>query len=213
MGQVTILSRAPGWDDEVLCDHRSAGGRAVTHVRGTLLVSSLQVLKEAGRYERYLRELPEQWHEPVLFAIALSWVPVEVAIAHYAACDALALSDRELGTIGELVAGRLAETFLGSILQAARGAGVDAPWIALRAQPRIWDRIYQGGGVKVWRTGPKDAKAEFYGLPLTQFHYFRIAYCGYYRGLANLFVRSAYVKATRAEEPKPDTFAIAASWV
>jgi len=199
--------------DEVVCDHQSAGGPRVTQVRGTLLVSSLQTLRDAGHYERYLEQLAEPYREQVLYAIALSWVPVEVAIAHYAACDALSLPDHELDNIGQLVAARLAETFLSSILQASRGAGIDAPWVALRSQARVWDRIYVGGGVKVWRAGPKDAVAEFYGLPLAQFHYFRVAYCSYYRGLANMFVRSAHVKPIRAQKPRPDTLAIMGSWV
>jgi len=198
---------------EVVCDHVSSAGPTVTHVRGTVLVSSLLTLKAAGHYDRYVELLPREWHEPVLFALASSWLPIELGLVHYQTCEALALDNHELTQIGELLATRYADTFLGTILQKTRDAGVNAPWIALRAQPRIWERMYMGGGVKIYRTGPKDALGEFSGLPLARFRYFRVAFAGYYQGLANMFVRSAYVTAARPMNPGGDTFAITGSWV
>lgn len=201
------------WPVETLCDYQSAGGPVVTHVRGTLIASSQQTLREAGHYAHYERLLPEAVREQLLFTIALSWVPVEVALAHYGACEALDLRDHELEAMGQLVAERLAGTFLGTVLRASREAGLDAPWVALRAQPRIWDRLYMGGIVRIYRTGPKDATAEFYGLPLSQLRYFRVAYCSYYRALAGMFVRNAHVKPTRPREALPHAFALTGSWV
>lgn len=138
---------APAWSEEVLCDHRSQGSPAVTHVRGTVLISSLQMLKQMGLYERYLENLAKTWRDEVLFAIALSWVPVVVADAHYAACDALRLGAHELTRL-------------------ARRSRVD-----------------------------------------------RFAYCAYYRGLAKLLSRTAYVKLVPSRDGRADTFALLGSWV
>jgi hypothetical protein len=197
---------------ETICDHQSEGGPNVTHVRGTLLVASIETLKNAGHYERYLSLLAAPFREVLPFTLAHSWVPLELAMAHYGACDALALSEAELERIGELVATRFAETFLGTLLRATRNAGVDAPWIALRAQGRMWDRLYIGGHVRITRTGPKDALGEFQGLPLSQFPYFRSAYRAYYRGIAHMFVRTAYVQIARRRDAPANTLTLTASW-
>lgn len=198
---------------EIVCDHLSAGGPSVTHLRGTILASSLAVLKAAGHHERYLAQLDPSFREQVLFSIAHSWVPIEVGVAHYEACEAMRLDDAQLVQIGELVAARYAETFLATLLRVSRDAGIEGPWSALRSQGRLWDRTYLGGRVRVLRTGPKDGTIEFYGLPLGHLHYFRVAYCAYYRGIANMFVRNAHLKLARASLQEPAAFALAGSWV
>lgn len=198
---------------DVVCDHQSAGGPTVTHVRGTVIANSLSTLREAGLYERYLALLPASSHEAVLLSLASSWLPVEVAVAHYEACEQLGLGAAELTEIGERLATRYAGTLIATLLQSSRAAGVDAPWVGLRAQGRIWDRMYVGGGAKIYRLGPKDALGEFYGLPLVRFRYFRAAFCAYYQGLATLVVKRAYVKPMRPLSDRPDTFAIGGSWV
>ena len=207
-----MQSAHPTGSAETVCDHRSEAGPYVTHARGTLLASSLETLKQAGHYERYREALPASLHDQVLYVLAHSWVPIELAVAHYEACDALALGAEELDNIGKLVAERLANTFLTTLVRAARDAGIDAPFIALRSQGRIWDRLYMGGGVKILRLGPKDAFGEFYGLPLSQIPYFRQAFCAYYRALAQMFTRRAYVNIVRAVDPQPTTLALRGSW-
>lgn len=204
--------RYSAFPQETICDHQSESGPIVTHVRGSLLASSLETLKQAGHYERYLPALNPAVRETVLYALAHSWVPIDVALEHYRACDALGLGDADFERIGNLVAERMTSTFLSTVLRAARNAGVDGPFIALRAQGRIWDRVYVGGAVRVTRTGPKDATAEFYGLPLTQIPYFRQAYCAYYRGLAEMVVRQAYISLVRPSDGQPTTLALRGSW-
>jgi hypothetical protein len=184
----------------------------VTQVRGTMLVSSVSTIRELGLYERYLPCLPESMRERVLFTLAMSWSPIEVALAHYEACDRMGLSDAEITEIGARVSARFANTFLGTLLGAARGAGVDAPLIGLRAQPRSWDRMFVGGGTRIERVGPKDVIGTFTGLPLARVRYYRQSFCGYYRGLANLFGHQAHVKVI-GERGGSDTLTISGSWV
>jgi hypothetical protein len=200
------------WPTELVCDHHSAGGPVVTAVRGTMLVSSVSTIRELGLYERYLACLPAPMRDQVLFTLAMSWSPVEVALAHYEACDRMGLRDEEISEIGARVSGRFASTFLGTLLGAARTAGMEAPWMGLRAQPRSWDRMFVGGGARIERVGPKDVIGTFTGLPLARIRYYRQSFCGYYRGLAKLFGHQAHVKVL-GERGDSDTLTISGSWV
>jgi ribose/xylose/arabinose/galactoside ABC-type transport system permease subunit len=90
---------------------------------------------------------------------------------------------------------------------------MDAAWIALGSQARIYDRMYLGGGVTVLRTGPKDAIVELHGLPLASYRYFCVAYCGYMRGLAGMLLERYYICITRARQSDAHTVALAGSWI
>ena len=208
----SMRATAKAWPTELVCDHHSAAGPVVTAVRGTMLVSSVGTIRELGLYERYYACLPEAMREQVLYTLAMSWSPIEVAIAHYEACDRMGLRDEEIAEIGARVSGRFANTFLGTLLGSARGAGVDAPWLGLRAQPRSWDRMFMGGGARIERVGPKDVIGTFTGTPLARIRYYRQSFCGYYRGLAKLFGHQAHVKVI-GDRGDRDTLRVSGSWV
>lgn len=196
---------------ERICDHVSDAGPTVTHVRGTLIASSLQTLRELGHFARYEALLAREYHDSILFSLAMSWVPVEVATAHYQACDALALDRSQLASMGTIVSKRYADSFFGTILRTSRQAGLEGPWLALRSLGRIWDRIYQGGAILVDRTGPKDAYLEKRGLPLAQIPYFRSAFAAWMVAIGELLVRKMHVRFIPARDQR--SFALAASWV
>lgn len=185
----------------------------VSSVRGTMLVSSVSTLRELGLYERYVECLPAGMRDQILFTLAMSWTPIEVALAHYETCDRMALADEQIAEIGARVSGRFASTFLGTLLGAARGAGIEAPWMGLRAQPRSWDRMFIGGGARIERVGPKDVIGTFSGLPLARIRYYRQSFCGYYRGLAKLFGHQAHIKVIDERAASNGTLMISGSWV
>src|ERR1044071_2433884 len=108
---------------EVLSEHESASGPVVTQVRGALIVSSLQTLRELDFMDRYLGHLARVHHDEVLLALASSWLPASLALAHYGACDAMGLSDRDLDAIGQHVSQRIMGTFLGTLLRSSRNLG------------------------------------------------------------------------------------------
>jgi hypothetical protein len=198
-------------DLQLLLEHHSAAGPSVTHVRGSLIVSSLQGLRELGFYERYLEHLPASARDSVLFAIAASWLPLETAMAHYAACEAMKLSNDELGTIGQNVSARIMGTFLGTVVRASRKvANVNAPLIALENYDKLWDRLLQGGGCRVRQLGPKDAVVESFGMPMLEYRYFRIAYAAVIRGAGLMFAKSFYA---RVERSSATALTVVVSWV
>lgn len=205
---------APKRTQTVLIDHASADGPVVVRVRGTLLVASLNVVKQAGLYDRYTRELPKEHEQTVLFSLASSWLPVDAVLAHYEACDRLGLSDELIAQNAAQVGERLGETFMANVLRSARLAGMsDVSWTVLKQVGRVWDRVYAGGGCKVICTGPKDATLEFTGLPLAQCRYYRVAHLANVRALVGLFTRTGFVRAVRPRQPDPMTVAVGLSWV
>jgi hypothetical protein len=165
---------------------------AVDAIRSTLVTSSLAALRERGHYERYLAALPLEMHEPVLSSIAGQWLPIGLGAAHYEACDALRLPAEEQEAIGSDVAARVQGTFLGTLVRAARGAGV-TPWLGFKQYSRLWARLFRGGDVAVYKTGPKDARLEVVGLPLSRFTYFRAGFRGVNRATCALFAGTVYV--------------------
>lgn len=149
----------------------------VTKVRSTLLQSSLNSLRTHGHYERYLTLVDPTYREFILGSLAPEWLPLVVAEAHYAACDALHLTPELMQRIGEDVGDRIQGTFLGTVVKRARLLGL-TPWLLLDQFERLWGRLMQGGGVAVYRTGPKDVRVEIYNLPLLRYAYFRTGMCG-----------------------------------
>ena len=166
--------------------------RPVGEVRSTLITSSLQSLRERRYLDAYLEALPRPMHDAILTAVAGSWMPIEIARAHYEACDTLRLADEEREAIGAEVGTRVYGTFLGTLVRAARGAGI-TPWLGLQQYARMWSRIFRGGDVAVFKTGPKDSRLEMLGLPLARYDYFRAGFRGVNRATCGLFAATVFV--------------------
>ncbi|MDB4987230.1 MAG: hypothetical protein JWN04_2408, partial [Myxococcaceae bacterium] len=188
--------------ESVLLDYTSPDGPALTHVRGTLVVNSIESLRQLGVLPRYESLLSPALREQLLFALAASWLPVESVLEHYRACDALQLSDEQTKRSGELVAARNAHTLLGAAMRLARrNTGVDSYVLVMSRLDTLLARLYREGRCLVTRTGPKDLRLESHGLVLAESQYFRAAYYAYNLATAKLFCNVAYVKPTRPREP------------
>lgn len=153
----------------------------VTHVRSTLIQSSLNSLRELELFDLYLKQLDPSYRDDILGSLAPEWLPVEMALAHYRACDDLELSPEEMHRIGQHVGDRIQGTFLGTLVRRARILGLN-PWLPLNHFERLWSRLMTGGGIALYKVGPKDARIEVYRLPLARFPYFRHAFCGVISG-------------------------------
>jgi hypothetical protein len=149
----------------------------MTAVRSTLIQSSLNTLRQRGHFERYLTVIEPQHRETILGSLAPEWLPIDVAMAHYAACDALQMPQSELHEIGEEVGNRIQGTFIGTIVRRARAMGL-TPWIPLAQIGRLWERLFEGGAPGLTKVGPKDALVDMRNLKLCRYAYFRAAFCG-----------------------------------
>jgi hypothetical protein len=164
----------------------------VTQVRSTLMSSSLFALRARDLEQPYLAQLPGEYHETIRGLVAGVWLPVEVAVVHYRAIDALALPLAMQEEIGRDVCQRLHGSLLGTVARLASTIGA-TPWHGLEQIPSIYPRIFAGGSVIVDRLGPKDAKVEFLGNPVSEFTYYRTSVRNVIRTGMELFCRRAFV--------------------
>lgn len=184
----------------------------VSAVRSTLIQSSLTTLREHGYFERYVQELNPRYKETILQSLAPEWLGMEIAMAHYGACDALRLSHDQLLSVGESVGNRIQGTFIATLVKRARTIGL-TPWIPFGQFDRLWQRLMQGGAVALYKKGPKDATIEVRNLPLARFSYFRAAFCGVIASGGKLGAgRAVTVKVTDAREVET-RLVFSVSWV
>lgn len=150
----------------------------VTHVRGSLLLSSVQSLRAAGLFDRYAANLSAAAETAIFSFPASHWHSLLVANDHYAACEALNLTMAEQIDLGYQVSTRVQGTFVALLLRTARQLGV-TPWIVLDNIEKIWDRVLKGGGgARVRRVSDNVAQCMLAGIPIVDIPYLRNAWRG-----------------------------------
>jgi hypothetical protein len=179
----------------------------VTHVRSTLLTSSLASLKKRDLFARYDAQQTSRHRDAILSCIAGEWLGIDVARAHYEACDGLGLSVDEQIEIGKDVSGRIHETFLALVVKAARGIGV-TPWLLLSKNNVLVQRLCQGGGVRIVRLGAQSARIELALNPLLDVPYFRNAMVGVYAAGVELLASGVSSRILQAESKQPSKLTV-----
>ncbi|HKO49047.1 MAG TPA: hypothetical protein VJV79_15050 [Polyangiaceae bacterium] len=184
----------------------------LSRVRGTLIASSIQALRARGLFERYSELLTDSHRDRVLNSVAGEWLTLELALAHYSACDALGLSVEDQIGMGRDVSRRTHETFLGLIVKMARGVGV-TPWVVFPKINSLYTRIFRGGGIQITRLGSKHAEVRTLGLTPLDLEYFRNAYLGMYEAGVGLFASSVQVRPlSLAPSPPSKDFVLHVAW-
>jgi hypothetical protein len=181
-------------------------------VRSTWLSASLDALARHGHLDGYKRTLPADFHEVLFGMIAGAWLPIDVAMAHYAAVEALELTPVEQVELG-MEAGAFAHrSYIGcAAVQLARGAGVN-PWTVLEAVPKLWSRMWRGGEMRVQKVGPKDANLEIRDFPIASLGYTRRAGRGILTSLTRPVATTVYVSEID-KLCRGDTLAYRIAWV
>jgi hypothetical protein len=167
-----------------------------TEFRSTWLTASLQLLRDKGLFDRYLVELPREYHDPILHSVAAVWLPARVCVAHYAACDKLGISTQEAVQNGKEITRRLQKTIFSVGFRIAREAGI-TPFRTLGALHAVWHREWRGGDVAVFKIGPKDARIEIVGYPGAAIPYCRHGLRGIAMGMSELVCTKAYAQEIR----------------
>jgi Protein of unknown function (DUF2378) len=170
--------------------------RPVNRMRSTLVMASIESVRRRGRFEDYERAIPAAHKEALLHAVAATWVSLDAARAHYAACDSLGLSSEQQVRAGRTTFEGARSTLLGTAVGLARGAGV-TPWQVLPMLQRMWDRGCDGGGIMVVRTGPKDAHIDVVQCELLASPHMRNGLRGLVAAILELFCTRAYVTERR----------------
>lgn len=202
---------------KILVDHTSPQGPQVTHVRGILLANAQENLRELGVLGPYLEALPAEARAQLEGVIASTWIDVRIAEIHYVTgervCKSHGLTDRDFQLLGDRLANRIAETFLGITARGARNAGLEAFVFVMRQNGRMWNRMYMGGGCTVTQYGPKELVLEDHGNPLLNHHGFRVGYNAYMKAMSSLFCKTVFVRSVRPSQPGPNRLATRFSWV
>jgi len=181
-------------------------------VRSTLLSASLQGVRSMGWEERYFAALAPELHDEMRMLPAGLWVPIALALAHYAACDAMDLSSDEMAEMGRSVSVRTQGTFVGTLGSVAAGAGA-TPWHIFQNGHRIWARIFDGGDHVAYKVGPKDIDIVCMGCPLLSIRYFRTAMGAYYAALAGVVAKSVHWHELHEYGPADLKLGLRISWV
>jgi hypothetical protein len=196
---------------EILVPHDASAG-PLTAVRNVIIQASLAQLRSHGHYERYSALIAaDTLAQLTSSSIAPGWIPVELAMAHYEACDNLMLSREQFAEMGNAVGERVHETVLVSSAKKARDVNYD-PWSAEGPLQRMWPRLFQGGSVQTVRVGPKAKLMEERGFRLNAFHYYRqghlAAVAATHRSLGTCDVETKVVSYS----PARDELIIRVSW-
>jgi hypothetical protein len=75
---------------------------------------------------------------------------------------------------------------------------VVTPWTIFSQFQKLWDRVFVGGGVGVFRVGPKEARLELVQFPCCRYRYCRIGFRGVLLGMTELFCQKAYANEVAA---------------
>jgi hypothetical protein len=181
-------------------------------LRSTVVASGITVFRERGLLEAYSANLAPKTRDILLTTVAGTWLPVDLALAHFAAVDAIGLSAEQSFDIGATSARRFGETLWGTAMRMARAAtGVD-PWTVFGIYDRLWKRSFDGGGYVVTRGGPKEALVEIRAMPFARHAYFRDALRGTHHALLNLLAQAVYVREM-PRKTHPEGFTMRVSWV
>jgi hypothetical protein len=167
------MSAADGGERENIYPHDRTRG-PVTAVRNVLLQTSLNELQENGHYERYVQLIAPEKLEQLQTFLAPGWVPIEIADAHYAACNGLDLSSAQSGRLGARIGNRLQQTLFVSNAKGARDPDFDL-WKVTPGLYRMWARLYQGGSVQLTRLGEHETLIGQLGFTLNRYEYYRQA--------------------------------------
>jgi hypothetical protein len=181
-----------------------------TQFRNSWLWSPLRALKARDLLRAYIRHLPPEHHEAVLWNDECAWLPIEVALAHYRACDALDLPPEDVVAMGRDVTNVVPTPMHSRLLGLARGVGV-TPWHVLEQVQGLWDRVWLGGGVSVVKLGPTKARIEIAGWPCAESPSCRAGLRGAIEAVTDLFCTRSYAREL-PERATPTSLAYVLSW-
>lgn len=182
---------------------------ALRHVRSTLLCSSISELRTRGFLDRYVTLLRKATADALIPGVAATWLPVDLAMEHYEACERLSISADEAYDFGAASATRVQHAFLKTFVAVARGAGA-GPLTVLPKYPRLWGRHFSGGNIVVTRAGPKDVLLDIRDVPLARYAFFRAAFRGANDAALRMLAATVYVREQRSS---PTSLCLRLSWV
>jgi hypothetical protein len=171
-----------------------------TAIRSTTLVSSLGAVQALGLGDVYFEHLPPSHHGAMRELVAGHWQPMSLAMAHYAAVEALRLPTADARANGRRVADNVQNGHFGTMLRVL-GSAVKMELVLPRF-PLLVGRLLQGGACAVYKTGAHEARLELHGIPIATFDYVRAGWSGMIEGSLALVARDVRVTDCSPRYPK-----------
>ena len=156
---------------EIVIPHDLTRG-PVRAVRRMLVHSSIAEIQQLGLYDEYLSKIDKPTLERIHELIGPGWMPVELAQAHYEACNRLSLSDEQIRATGMRAGEKMGS-------QLIVGAQISSVAGERAAFSRMGRRLHEGGSTQYVKLGPQKLIIEHLGNPLFAERYYRIAHGGF----------------------------------
>jgi hypothetical protein len=184
------------------------------HVRGTLLIGSIATLRENGYFDGYSRVVRPDVLATIQASVSAMWIPIDIAVAHFEACDSLGISAESAAQLGRSTFARTRGLLMGTATAIARHAGA-SPLTLAPHLGRFWNRAYDGGAVQVLKKGPKEMQMEVQQCALAGFRYYRSALRGLATAVYELVAEKVYMseRPSSRQGPPGTTLAFRVQWV
>jgi hypothetical protein len=163
-----------------------------TRVKGTWIASAVRAIKASPYFDAYAAELDPPTRASVLGAMPGDWLDIAILMAHYDACDRLAMRPDQIATIARETVQHAQGSVLAVTARAAAST-IATPWTLFSQLHRFWHRLFMGGGAAVFKLGPKEARVELAGFPGCRSRYCRIATRSIAQTAFEFISRRAYV--------------------
>ena len=183
-----------------------------THIRGTMLASSLAVVREEGFEQKYFALLPAQYHTAVHGLVAQDWLSMELAIAHYAAMDRMFPTMAQQLENGRRAAQRAQVGYIQAVVRTLRLTGTIDLAAGLKRVPDVIARIVRGGSCNVYLVARKDGRIELNGYPFLASRYVHNGWQGMFEASFSMLSRRIFVRQDLLCSGD-DCMALDVSWV
>jgi hypothetical protein len=181
--------------EEIFLEHVVPRARVsmASQVRGTVLLSSLRGLRAHGQHERYMDLLETRYRDDIASLTAPTWFPLDLARAHYDACERLDLDKPTIEAIGAEAGAFTSQTVLNVVVKLSKTSGV-SPWFALSNSNKLVARTWMGSSIAIYKLGPKEARLEWIQQPMARFPYFRTAFGAFASAISANFAQMMFVR-------------------
>jgi hypothetical protein len=146
-----------------------------------LVHSSIAELRAAGLYDQYCALIGADSLASINELIGPGWMPVELVLAHYGACEKTGQSESQVYAAGLRAGEKMGDALLIAGGRSGVGPVERTAWDMIGAFSRMGRRLYDGGSSQYVKVGPNTLVIEYKENPLFSFAYYRIAHGGFMR--------------------------------
>lgn len=179
-----------------------------TDVRGTIVALDQRWVQSASLFDAYAASLGLR--HPLLHVASSDWLPFPAAMEHWAALDALGVSNSVAVQAGRYIGETIHGSLLRTLVTLAGKLGF-TPWTALANCHKFWRRNWRGGAVVVRRRGPTSVTLELVDAPVARSKFFRASLGGTIAVGLEPFCRRVVVSESE-EKPRGDNVVLRISW-